>query len=141
MRRNSWYQATIVANAQKRASIRYHGESAPRYGPFAFVRATLFLLVVFFAFPARGDAPLTGGTAEAPAIGFSNLVVRLDREDIFGIAGGDYRVHILESMRRMGFNAVGAENLVFGKDLPSRPTTSWAAPFRSSSASFRREGG
>lgn len=50
------------------------------------------------------------------ALGFSNLVFRPAGGDQVGIAGEDFRVHILEDLRERGFNAVGAENLVFGSD-------------------------
>ncbi len=50
------------------------------------------------------------------AIGFSNLVLRIDADDSLGIDDGKYRVYILEELRKNGFNAVGAENVVFGKD-------------------------
>jgi hypothetical protein len=53
-------------------------------------------------------------------IGFSKLVVRLEGRDEVGIAGRDYSVALLEEMRARGFQAVGAENLVFGKDESSR---------------------
>ncbi len=53
------------------------------------------------------------------AVGFSNLVARLDDDEI-GFARAEYRVHILETLRDAGFNAVGAENLVFGKDEAAR---------------------
>jgi serine protease Do len=48
-------------------------------------------------------------------VGFSNLVARLDSDEI-GFAKAEYRVHILEALRTAGFNAVGAESLVFGRD-------------------------
>jgi serine protease Do len=48
-------------------------------------------------------------------IGFSNLIARLDSDEI-GFAKAEYRVHILEALRKGGFNAVGAESLVFGRD-------------------------
>jgi S1-C subfamily serine protease len=54
--------------------------------------------------------------AEKRAIGFSNLVFRLDGEDEIGIAKEDFRIHILEQLRYHKLNAVGAENLVFGRD-------------------------
>jgi len=54
--------------------------------------------------------------AAAKSIGFSNLVFRLAGRDEVGIADQDFRVHILEDLRRRGINAVGAENLVFGSD-------------------------
>ncbi|RYZ03068.1 MAG: serine protease [Myxococcales bacterium] len=53
-------------------------------------------------------------TAKVP-IGFSNLVARLD-DDQIGFARPEYRVFALEALRKAGYNAVGAENLVFGKD-------------------------
>jgi S1-C subfamily serine protease len=56
--------------------------------------------------------------AKAPskiAIGFSNLVARIDSDRI-GFAKPEYRVHVLEALRSAGFNAVGAENLVFNRD-------------------------
>lgn len=49
------------------------------------------------------------------AVGFSNLLARIDKDEI-GFAKPEYRVHILEALRHAGFNAVGAENLVFDKD-------------------------
>jgi len=63
---------------------------------------------------------LAAGVARAEgeprSIGFSNLVYRIDGDDAIGVAKGDFRVHILEELRRQGFAAVGAESLVFGKD-------------------------
>lgn len=53
---------------------------------------------------------------EKKAIGFSNLVFRLDGDDEIGIAKEDFRIHILEQLRYHKLNAVGAENLVFGRD-------------------------
>jgi S1-C subfamily serine protease len=48
-------------------------------------------------------------------IGFSNLIARLDTDEI-GIAKAEMRVHILEALRAAGHNAVGAESLVFDRD-------------------------
>jgi S1-C subfamily serine protease len=53
-------------------------------------------------------------------IGFSKLVVRLDSSDEIGIAATDFHVRMIEHMRERGFDAVGAENLVFGKDESRR---------------------
>jgi S1-C subfamily serine protease len=53
--------------------------------------------------------------AKSKQIGFSNLVFRLD-DDRIGIATENYRVYILEELRSAGLAAVGAENLVFGRD-------------------------
>ncbi len=64
--------------------------------------------------PARAE---TGAEAtEQTALGFSNLVMRIDGEDRIGIGDAEFRVLILEEMRKSGFNAVGAESLVFEKD-------------------------
>lgn len=60
--------------------------------------------------------------ASAPkaALGVSNLILHLDGDDDIGMAGGDLRVLLLERLRDRGFNAVGAENLVFDKDESHR---------------------
>jgi hypothetical protein len=52
-------------------------------------------------------------------VGFSTLVTRLNTDEI-GIAKEEFRVHILEALRDAGFNAVGAESLVFNKDEGDR---------------------
>lgn len=49
-------------------------------------------------------------------LGFSNLVFNIEGDDEIGIAKADFLIHILEALRARGFNAVGAEDLVFGKD-------------------------
>jgi hypothetical protein len=54
------------------------------------------------------------------AIGFSNLVARLDGTDDIGFAKAEYRVYILEALRSAGLNAVGAESLVFSRDESER---------------------
>src|SRR5262245_65391977 len=61
------------------------------------------------------------GVAESSKVrlGFSNLVSRLDEDEI-GIAKAELRVHILEALRDAGFNAVGAESLVFDRDEGNR---------------------
>jgi serine protease Do len=65
-----------------------------------------------------GAAGTARAQAKAPqrALGFSNLVFRPAGGDQVGLAGEDFRVHILEDLRGRGVNAVGAENLVFGSD-------------------------
>ena len=50
------------------------------------------------------------------AIGFSHLLVRMDGPDEIGFADPQFRVYILEALRGAGFNAVGAESLVFSRD-------------------------
>lgn len=68
-------------------------------------------------------APLADHPAtprELPAVTFSKLVFRVDRADAIGVAKQDYRVFILEDLRARGFNAVGAESLVFEKDDSDR---------------------
>ena len=63
-------------------------------------------------------APTT--PAERVAVTFSKLLFRVEKEDEIGVAKHDYRVFILEDLRARGFNAVGAENLVFEKDDSDR---------------------
>jgi serine protease Do len=53
-------------------------------------------------------------------LGFSRLLVRLDDSDPVGIGSAEFRVRMLERMRAQGFAAVGAEDLVFGKDDTNR---------------------
>src|SRR5688572_28936714 len=68
------------------------------------------------ATPPAASPPAQQARPSQRAIGFSNLVFRLERGDVIGIAGQDFRIHILEDLRRRGLNAVGAESLVFGND-------------------------
>jgi serine protease Do len=63
--------------------------------------------------------PLEDRKALAP-LTFSNLLYRIDGKDEVGLVKQDYRIFILEALREWGFNAVGAENLVFDKDYSSR---------------------
>jgi S1-C subfamily serine protease len=58
--------------------------------------------------------------AKQVPIGFSRLLVRIEGRDEIGIASADFQVRLIERMRAKGFNAVGAENLVFGKDESRR---------------------
>lgn len=66
--------------------------------------------------PRLADAQPSSESQDSKVrVGFSNLVARLDKDEI-GFAKAEYRVHILEALRAAGFNAVGAESLVFEKD-------------------------
>ena len=79
--------------------------------------ASLFVAIALVSSPASSQpvaAPSEKGAA--PAIGFSNLLVRIEGQDEIAFAGNDFRVLILEALRKAGFRAVGAENLVFGQD-------------------------
>ena len=83
------------------------------------------LAVALGAHSSRADdEPPTGHKPTVPIprvpIGFSRLVVRIDGDDSIGIASGDFHVRLIERLRARGFRAVGAENLVFGKDESSR---------------------
>jgi serine protease Do len=75
----------------------------------------LRVLVVVIGCGAAGTARAQAKTPQR-ALGFSNLVFRPAGGDQVGLAGEDFRVHILEDLRGRGVNAVGAENLVFGSD-------------------------
>lgn len=59
--------------------------------------------------------PLAAAADARVRIGFSNLVMRLDSDEI-GFAKAEYRVQILQALRAAGYNAVGAESLVFNRD-------------------------
>jgi serine protease Do len=91
------------------------GSRVSRWARWVHLGAAL-LACVGAASVARAE-----GTASSNkvAIGFSNLVARLDDDEI-GFAKAEYRVHILEALRGAGFNAVGAESLVFDKDEAER---------------------
>src|SRR5262245_39373722 len=78
--------------------------------------AALLLSCVGLARPALAEEQKARPKA---AIGFSNLIARLENDEI-GFAKPEFRVHILEALRDAGFNAVGAESLVFGKDDAER---------------------
>jgi S1-C subfamily serine protease len=75
------------------------------------------LLVLFgLVAPAAAAAEPPSGAADTRLrIGFSNLVARLDNDEI-GLAKAELRVHLIEALRGAGYNAVGAESLVFDRD-------------------------
>ena len=84
------------------------------------------LVCAFAATPALADPDGTSsharreaGAPKAP-ITVSNLVIRIDGDDEIGLAGEDYRVRVIERLRNLGFQAVGAESLVFDKDESHR---------------------
>lgn len=67
--------------------------------------------------------PLTARAADKAAqrpLGFSNLVLRVEHSTGIVIAPDAYRVMLLEHLRELGFNAVGAESVVFGRDEAQR---------------------
>jgi S1-C subfamily serine protease len=81
----------------------------------ASIALTLCTLSGFVsAAQAQSDEALAAEAQPGPPITFSNLIVRADQD--IGMAGPDIRVLLLETMRAEGLNALGAENLVFGKD-------------------------
>lgn len=75
----------------------------------AFARGMLFVAVVL-------STGVAVAAEDRPALGFSKLLFRLEDDAAIGIAREDYRVHVLEALRSSGFNAVGAEDLVFERD-------------------------
>jgi S1-C subfamily serine protease len=82
-----------------------------------FVAVWVALATVASGSKAWAQAPsLAAGSPGGAAVGFSNLIVRIEGDDEIGIADQDFRVVILEALRKAGFRAVGAENLVFNKD-------------------------
>ncbi len=60
--------------------------------------------------------PLPVNPATHGSITFSNLVLRAQRSGKIELAQGGYGVLILEELRKYGHRALGAEDLVFGKD-------------------------
>jgi len=88
-------------------------------------------------YPSRAEDE---GDDTRPALGFSNLVVRLEQDDRIGLASADFRVHILEALRHEGFRAVGFENLVFGKNDSNKAELSAHAAGEESCAARARPG-
>jgi S1-C subfamily serine protease len=79
------------------------------------------LVGVVFGTPGLGRASAQERRAQrvaeqGKALTFSKLVYRVERQDTIGLVRDDLRVFILEQLRKEGFNAVGAENLVFNQD-------------------------
>jgi S1-C subfamily serine protease len=69
---------------------------------------------------ARAQPTSIADDNQQPAIGFSNMIIRVDNDPSISIATDEVRIHILEALRQAGLNAVGAESLVFGKDHAQR---------------------
>ena len=86
----------------------------PRLKTWIARSAALFILLI--STTAHAQAVSLDARKATATLAFSNLLFRLDNEDSIGLAKGDYRVMLLEELRRQGFNAKGAENLVFGID-------------------------
>jgi S1-C subfamily serine protease len=91
--------------------------------PFPVLLSSLLVAAAStLASPSHADVPRLATTdAQAQrALGFSNLVLRVESAAEIGVAPAEFRVMILEALRQAGFNAVGAESLVFGKDSSKR---------------------
>jgi S1-C subfamily serine protease len=71
---------------------------------------------VFQALPVRGQGSFSSVKTEQATLTFSNLLVRDERHKELYYTTGDYRVYILEALRKSGFRVLGAENLLFGQD-------------------------
>lgn len=78
-------------------------------------RSAAFALFVGMIAGAEGNS---AAAAEMPKakVGFGKLILRLDGQPDIGVAGPGHEIRAIERMRAKGFQAVGAENLVFGKD-------------------------
>src|SRR5262245_23522495 len=94
--------------------VRRRSENAPRRPR---LRSALVVCAALAVLGAVRPVRAREADPRPPAFGFSKLIVRLDKGDVFGVAGRDFLVYIIEELRRLHVNAVGAENLVFGKDL------------------------
>jgi hypothetical protein len=79
--------------------------------------------------PPPYGAPAIAVAKEALHSGtFSRLILRLVGEDEIGVGKDEYRVLLLEDLRRIGYPALGAENLVFEQDHSGKPRSPSAAP-------------
>jgi serine protease Do len=81
------------------------------------------LIAVSLCFAARVEArpdrvvtPITVSAEKTESLTFANLVLRAKEVDGIMLAGDQFRIEILEELRRHGYKALGAENLVFGQD-------------------------
>jgi S1-C subfamily serine protease len=88
-----------------------------RPSPVRFLAHALLATTLALVAPRASHAAKTD-TAKVPQtpVGFSKLLVRLEGHDDIGFVSDGQSVRFLEQMRAKGFHAVGAENLVFGKD-------------------------
>jgi S1-C subfamily serine protease len=73
-------------------------------------------MMILFTLPARSEAAQGGASSESSSLTFSRLVVRDDRHKDLYFAAEEYRVYILDALRKSGFVVVGAENLLFDQD-------------------------
>ncbi len=106
---NGWFGWQWLAGARR---YRARTPRSPRITALALL---LGLTVAFTNVRVAAAQTLANHDSAKVRVGFSNLVARLDTDEI-GFAKAEYRVHILEALRKAGFNAVGAESLVFGRD-------------------------
>lgn len=60
-------------------------------------------------------SPLSAKDRQTGAVTFSRLVVRLSADEV-GVEGDHLRVQFIETLRSLGYNARGAESLVFDRD-------------------------
>ncbi len=56
------------------------------------------------------------GPGDTAAIGFTKLIIRDDEGTIRAAAAGELRIMLLEHLRKLGFDAKGAENTLFDQD-------------------------
>src|SRR5687768_15176315 len=66
--------------------------------------------------PERVITPITVSPEKTESLTFANLVLRAKEVDGIMLAGDQFRIEILEELRRQGYKALGAENLVFNQD-------------------------
>ncbi len=74
-------------------------------------------MVSLVAVPARSaTSPIRVDKEKTHGITIAELVFRIDDSADIGVAKDGIKLDILEELRNYGHNALGAENLVFGKD-------------------------
>jgi S1-C subfamily serine protease len=80
----------------------------------ALVAAGLAWTLAAHADPYR--TPLHANAASLDSLTFSGLVIRIPGDNEIAVEGGRLRVQFLESLRKNGYPALGAESLVFNED-------------------------
>jgi serine protease Do len=84
--------------------------------PCLLVMASAVLSAPALARPDRLVQPIRVAPAKMETLTFANLLLRAPAVPEIGLASDTFRVDILEELRQVGHNALGAENLVFGQD-------------------------
>lgn len=88
------------------------------------------VLALLVTTSVRAQEPPRQDALRKVPIGISKIILRIEGQDHIGLAGAPVRVFLLEHLRARGFNAVGAENLVFDRDEKNRARFSLGGTIR-----------